>query len=97
MTETLEELDGKISIGRRNISNLWFANGIDALAEEEQELEASVDSLDKTCTRGKMEISDEKTKLLTNSANVIQRGIKMKRLKLGTFTSFKYFGSSCLR
>ena len=45
----------------------------DALAEEVQELEALVESLDKTCTMYKMEISAEKTKLMTNSANDIQR------------------------
>ena len=44
---------------------------------------------DKTCTRYKLEISAEKTKLMTNSANVIQREIKVKGQKLGTVTSFK--------
>ena len=55
MSDALEEHDGMISIGGRTITNLWFANGIDALAEEEQELEAQVESVDKTCTRHKME------------------------------------------
>ena len=55
----LEE-HGKVSIGGRNITNLRFADDIDALAEEEQELEALVESLGKTCTRYKMEISAEK-------------------------------------
>ena len=87
MSDALEEHDGKVSIGGRNITNLRFA---DALAEEEEELEALVESLDKTCTRYKMEISAEKTKLTTNSANGIQREIKVKRQKLGTVTSFKY-------
>ena len=72
MSDALEEHDGKVSIGGRNITNLRFADDIDALAEEEQELEALVESLDKTCTRYKMEISAEKTKLMTNSANGIQ-------------------------
>ena len=49
--------------------------------------------LDKTCTRYKMEISAEKTKLMTNSANGIQREIKVKGQKLGTVTSFKYLGA----
>ena len=40
-----------------------------------------------------MDISAEKTKLLTNSANGIQREIKVKGQKLGTLTSFKYFGA----
>ena len=51
MSDPLEEHDGKVSIGGRNITNLRFAYDIDALAEEEQELEALVESLDKTCTR----------------------------------------------
>ena len=93
MSDALEEHDGKVSIGGRNTTNLWFADDIDALAEEEQELEALVESLDKTCTRYKMEISAEKTKLMTNSANGIQREIKVKGQKLGTVTSFKYLGA----
>ena len=93
MSDALEEHDGKVSIGGRNITNLRFANDTDALAEEEQELEAPVESLDKTCTRYKMEISGEKTKLMTNSANGIQREIKVKGQNLGTVTSFKYLGA----
>ena len=45
MSDALEEHDGKVSIGGRNITNLRFADDIDALAEEEQELEALVESL----------------------------------------------------
>ena len=97
MSDALEEHDGKVSIGGRNITNLRFADDIDALAEEEQELEALVESLDKTCTRYKMEISAEKTKLMTNSANGIQREIKVKGQKLGTVTSFKYLGAFFFR
>ena len=93
MSDALEEHDGKVSIGGRNITNLRFADDIDALAEEEQELEALVESLDKTCTRYKMEISAKKTKLMTNSANGIQRDIKEKGQRLGTVTSFKYLGA----
>ena len=87
MSDVLEEHDGKVSRGR-NITNLRFADDIDALAEEEQKLEALVESLNKTCSRYKMEISAEKTKLMTNSANGIQREMKVKGQKLGTVTSF---------
>ena len=93
MSDALEEHDGKVSIGGRNITNLRFADDIDALAEEEQDLEALVESLNKTCTRYKIDISAEKTKLMTNSANGIQREIKVKGQKLGTVTSFKYLGA----
>ena len=67
MSDALEEHDGKVSIGGRNITSLRSVDDIDALAEEEQELEALVESLDKTCTRYKMEISAEKTKLFLHS------------------------------
>ena len=59
MSDALEVHVGKVSIGRRTITNLRFADDIDALAEEEQEVEALVESLDKICTRYKMEISAE--------------------------------------
>ena len=70
MSDALEEHDGKVSIGRRTNTNLRFADDIDVLAEEEQEL-GIAESLDKTCTRYKMEISVKKTKLMTNDANGI--------------------------
>ena len=50
MCNALEEHNGRVSIGGRNITNLRFADDIDALAEEEQELEGLVESLDKICT-----------------------------------------------
>ena len=40
-----------------------------------------------------MEISAEKTKLMINSANGIQREIKINGQKLSTATSFKYLGA----
>ena len=40
-----------------------------------------------------MEISAEKTKLMTNSTNGFHRESKVKGQKLGTVTSFKYLGA----
>ena len=40
-----------------------------------------------------MEITAEKTKLMTNSANDIQRELKVNRQKLGIVTSFKNLGA----
>ena len=57
MPYALEEHDGKVSLDGINIINLRFADDIYALAEEEQKLEALVESLDKTCTRYKMKIA----------------------------------------
>ena len=96
MSDALEEHDRKVSTGGRNITNLRFANDIDALAEEEKELEALVESLDKTCARYKMEISAEKTKLMISSAKGIQREIKVKWQNLGT-NELQVPWSSCFR
>ena len=88
MSDALEEHAGKVSI---DITNLRFADDIDALAKEEQELEALVETLDKICTRYKMEISATKTNLMTISADGIQREIKVKEQKYGTLSSLSYF------
>ena len=47
MIDALEEHDRMVSIGGRNITSLRFADDIDALTEEEQELQALVDRLKK--------------------------------------------------
>ena len=57
MSDALEEHDRNVSIGGRNIIKSAVCRCIDALVDEEQEFEALVDSLNKTCTRYKMNIS----------------------------------------
>ena len=52
MSDTMEEHHGKVSISSRNIITLQFAKEIDAVAEEEQEQETLVESLNKTCAQG---------------------------------------------
>ena len=76
MLDAVEKQNGKVSFGGRNITNLRFADVIDAPAEEEQELEVLVETLDKTCTRYRNKINVEKTKMTTRSTNSIQREIK---------------------
>ena len=44
MVDSLEEHVGMVGIGGRTITNPRFADDIDALAEEEQKLEALVES-----------------------------------------------------
>ena len=66
MTDALEDHEGTVSIGGRTITNLRFANDIDGLAGEEEELANLVERLDKACTAYGMEISAEKTKLMTD-------------------------------
>ena len=90
MTDALEEHDEKISKGDITITDLQLADDINALAWEEQALEALVESLDRICLRYKMEISAENTKLTASIASGIQRNIKVKGQKLGIATSLKY-------
>ena len=50
MTDALEDHEGIVSIGGRTITNLRFADDIDGLAGEEEELAKSVECLDKAST-----------------------------------------------
>ena len=52
-----------------------------------------VERLDKASTAYSMEISAEKTKLMTNNTSGINTEIKVNAHKLETVTSFKYLGS----
>ena len=62
MTDTLEDHKGTVSFGGRTITNLCFADDIDGLAGEKEELAKLVECLDKASTAFGMEICAEKTK-----------------------------------
>ena len=53
-----------------------------------------VERLDKASTSYGMEISAEKTKLITKNTSGINKEIKVNRQKLETVTRFKYLGSA---
>ena len=93
MTDALEDHEGTVSIGGRTITNLRFADDMDGLAGEEEELANLVERLDKASTAYGMEISAEKTKLMTNNTSGINTEIKVNGQKLETVTSIKYLGS----
>ena len=65
MTDALEDHEGTASIGSRSTTNLRSANNSDGLAGEEENLEKSFERLDKVSAAYGMEISAEKTKLMT--------------------------------
>ena len=92
MTDALEDHEGTISIGGITITNLRFADDIDGLAGEE-ELANLVERLEKVSTAYGMEISAEKTKLMTNNTSGMNTEIKINGQTLETVTSFKYLGS----
>ena len=93
MTDALEDHEGITSIGGRTITNLRFADDIDGLAGQEEELVKLVEQLDKASTAHSIEISAEKAKLMTNYTSGINTEIKVNGQELETVTKFKYLGS----
>ena len=93
MAEALEDHQGTVSIGGRRITNLRFAVDIDGLAGSEQELENLVKKLDTSSIAFGMEISANKTKLMTNNDDGIQTDITANGEKLETVKNFKYLGA----
>ena len=81
-TDALEDHEGTVSIGGRTITNLNFADNIDGLAEEEEELAKLVEYLNKASKVCGMEISAEKTKFVTNNTSGINTEIKVNGQKL---------------
>ena len=93
MADALEDHKSTVSIGGRTISNLRFADDIDGLAGSQLELANLVERLEKTSTAYGMQISAEKTKLMTNNTNGISSNIRVNGEKLETVQSFKYLGA----
>ena len=91
--ETLDDQEGSVSIRGRLITNFRFADDIVVNAEEEKAAGILVDCLDTTTTRYKMEISPDKTKVMTNNPNGFQREIKIKDQHLDEVENIKYLGA----
>ena len=89
MTDALKDHENTVSIGSRTITKLCFADDIDGLTGEEEELANLVERLG-------MEISAEKTTLMTNNTSGINTKMKVNGQKLETVTSFKYLGSDII-
>ena len=93
MTDALNDHEGTVSIGGRNITNLRFADDIDGLAGREEELADLVERLDKTSTAFGKQINAEKTKLMTNNTNGFSTDIRFNGEKLDCVNRFKYMGA----
>ena len=91
--EALDDHEGSVSIGGRFITNVRFADDIVVNVEEEEEADVLADRLNTTTTRYKMEISPDKTKMMTNNPKGFQREIKIKCQRLEAVENFKYLGS----
>ena len=77
----------------KNNHQFRFADDIDGLAGEEEELAKLVERLDKASTAYGMEISVEKTKLMTHNTSGINTEITVNGQKLEIVTGFRYLGS----
>ena len=93
MTDAIEDHEDTVSIGGKTVTNLCFANDIDGLAGEEEEIAKLVECLDKVSTTYDMEISAKKAKLMTNNTSGINTEIKVNGQRLETVRSLKYLGS----
>ena len=70
-----------------------FADDIDGLAGQEQELVKLVNHLEEASTAYGMQINAEKTQLMTNNTNGISTDNTIDNKKLETVRSFKYLGA----
>ena len=93
MADALEDHEGTVSIGGRIITNLCFADDIDGLTGQEQELVKLVNHLGEASTAYGIQISAEKTQLMTNNTNGISTDITIDNKKLETVHGFKYVGA----
>ena len=87
---------GTVSVGGRTITNLRFADDIDGIDGQEQELVKLVAHLEEAPTAYGMQISAEKTQLMTNNMNGINTDITIDNKELETVHSFKYLGAILL-
>ena len=70
------------------ITNLRYSDDIDGLAGQEQEPIKLVNHLEEASTAYGMQISAEKTQLMTDNTNGISTDITIDNKKLETFRSF---------
>ena len=95
MTDALEEHESTVSIGGRVVSNLRFADDIDGLAGSADELSELIKKLDESCSSYGMEISAEKTKVMTNvHVKNLQSEFKVKDNILQIVDKFIYLGAT---
>ena len=87
MADALGDHEGTVSIRGRTITNLRFADDIDGLAGQEQELVRLINHPEEAFTAYGMQISAEKPQLMTNT-NGISADITIDNKKLETVRSF---------
>ena len=92
MKDAIEGHEGTVSMEAEQ-SPVRFADDIDNLAGEGEELAKLVERLDKASTASAIEISGQKAEMMTSNTSNINEEIKVNGQELETVTSFKYLGS----
>ena len=89
MTDALEDHESTVSIGGRAITHLLFADGIDGVAGQQEEMAKLVVSQRNLQS---LRHGDQCRKDQVDNSG-INTEIKVNRQKLETVTNFKYLGS----
>ena len=89
MRETLHNFKSTISIGGRIISNLRFADDIDLMGGNNDELQELTDRLSNNAGEYGIEISSEKSKVMVNSVDNTTVQISMNGQQLEGVMVFK--------
>ena len=93
MLEALDGFEGSVSIGGRTITNLRFADDIDLVAGNPEELCALTTRLENSAKQLGMQISAEKSKVMRMGSDK-ELDVSMDGEKLGNVTQFKYLGAT---
>ena len=96
MTDALENHEGTVKIGGRTITNLRFADDIDGLAGKKEELENLVKKVETTSTAYGMEVSPEKTKIMSDNVNGLTKPSRWKATTLKQWPTLNTLGPSWL-
>jgi len=95
MQDALENFSGGIKCTGRVVNNLRFADDIDLIAEDAEELAEITRRLDETSHRYGMEISAEKSKIMVSGRNINRNVLVYVRgEQLEHVSEFKYLGAT---
>ena len=94
MQETHHDHHTSISIGGRSMCSLRFADDISLMDSSNGELQDLTNRLVYRAMAYGMEVSTEKSKIITNSTNNISADISLNGQKLMEVTSFMYLGAT---
>ena len=88
MQKTLHDHHTSTSVGGKPLGNPRFADNIDLVGSSTGELQDLTNTLADRARAYGMEVSTEKSKIMTNSTNNISANISMNGQKLEEGTSF---------